>query len=127
MSTDLIDKEAVKKLVRHFYQKLLNDKTMAPMFLEVAQIDIEEHLPRIENYWCKMLFGQPVYKRHMMNKHRAVRAKRDFEADHFDTWITYFQESVDELFVGEYAEKAKRIANNAIRNMKNQFLSASQT
>lgn len=124
MSTDLINQEAVKILVRHFYQKLLNDKTMAPMFLEVAQIDIEEHFPRIENYWCKMLFGQPVYKRHMMNKHRAVREKQIFEAIHFDTWIRYFQESVDELFVGEYAEKAKRIANNAIRNMRAQFLSA---
>ena len=126
MKPDLNNSAAVAVMVEQFYQKLLADQYMARVFLDVAGIKLEEHFPRIESYWCKMLFGEREYQRHMMQLHREVHFKESFEHQHFDTWLAYFVETIDELFVGDYAEKAKRIANNVIKNMRSRFLPASQ-
>lgn len=121
MKSDIVDQGDLEVLVQHFYEKLLEDQNMAPLFLDVAKIEIEEHFPRIVAYWNKMLFAQPGYKRHTMSIHRAVNAAHPFSDFHFEVWLHYFKLTVDELFEGEYADRAKYIATNVIFNMRKQF------
>jgi len=119
---DLHDKAAVTLLVNNFYDRLLKDPLLAPLFLETAEINIQQHLPRIIDYWCKMLFQDTGYKRHTMAIHRQVHRQSNFTQQHFDTWLHYFEQSVDDTFSGPYAEQAKNTAGKVINNMKNQFL-----
>ncbi len=55
---DLDCRENIDAMVHGFYQRLLNDPLMAPVFLDVAGIDLNAHLPVICEYWYKMLLGE---------------------------------------------------------------------
>ncbi|MDX1694139.1 MAG: group III truncated hemoglobin [Ketobacteraceae bacterium] len=121
---DLDSAKQINRMVRQFYDKLLADELMAPVFLDVAGVDLREHLPTISLYWQKMLLGDSTYRNNTMAKHRAVHRESALTERHFTTWLCYFLETVDAGFAGPYAEKAKKIARNVIKNMKKQLLAA---
>ena len=114
---DLDNPERIGCFVEAFYERLLKDQALAPIFLEVAAIDIHEHFPRIQAYWEKLLLGGQDYHRHTMNIHRALHHKRPLTRADFDLWLSYFTQTMDENFAGPYAERAKRIAATIANNM----------
>jgi len=119
---DLDSHQHIDQFIKLFYDKLLNDEIMAPVFLEDAKIDIRTHLPTISLYWQKMLLGDDQYRTHMMNKHRVVHKTNPFKEAHFIRWLTLFEEAIAANNSGPYTEKARKIAKNVIRNMKTQLL-----
>ncbi len=118
MKPDLDSKQHIKQFVTAFYAQMLKDEQLAPIFLDVAQVDLSEHLPLICRYWEKLLLGNRDYNRHTMNIHRAVHAKRPLTEQDFKRWLALFTHTVDTLFSGEQAERAKRVAGQIIVNMQ---------
>lgn len=114
---DLRDRADIETFVQAFYTRLLVDPELAPLFLDVAAIDLDKHVPIICDYWQKLLFGDTSYQRHTMNKHRAIDAKHPFTKRHFALWTHYFIATMDGQFQGPVAEKAKRIALRIAHNM----------
>lgn len=122
VTQDLDNPAAITQLVDAFYHRVLTDPTLAPVFLEVARIDLAEHKPRIEAFWRMMLLGRIAdYNRNMVARHVAVHARFPFQRRHFDRWLTLFTGTVDAYFAGPGAERAKtlalRIATNLERNL----------
>lgn len=115
---DLDSRGNIEAFVDAFYARLLKDERLAPIFLDVAAIDLDEHLPHIKDYWCKLLLGEQGYQRHTMNIHRRLHAKRPLTAPDFERWLTHFNASVDAGFAGPRAERAKRIAAAIASNMQ---------
>jgi hemoglobin len=115
---DLDNPERIGKFVEAFYARLLKDEQLAPIFIDVANIDLKKHLPLICSYWEKLLLGDSDYRRHTMNIHRAVHSKRPFTAADFDRWLKFFLATVDEAFAGPHADKAKRTASYIASNMQ---------
>jgi hemoglobin len=125
--SDLDNPRAVGQFVRLFYGTLLRDPLLAPLFLEVARIDLERHLPRIQAYWRKLLLGEAGgYNRHTMAVHRQVHARERFTSAHFSRWLELFHAAVDGHFAGPKAERAKTLARTIARNME-QSLSGSRS
>ena len=122
-SIDLDNEAAISLTVDTFYERLLNDDLMAPVFLEVAGVDLRAHLPTISLYWQKMLLGDGQYQNNTMAKHRIIHAKAPFEPIHFDHWLQHFLDNLDSQFAGPYTDRARKIATNVIKNMKKQLLS----
>ncbi len=120
--TDLDSKAHISTFLCSFYDKLLVDPVLAPIFLDVAGIDIRVHLGHIQSYWEKLLLGEDNYQRHTMNIHRALHGKRALSEAEFDRWLDFFVRSVDEGFAGPYAEKAKRVARHIAGNMKTRIV-----
>lgn len=118
---DLNSPEAVSELVDAFYARVLADPTLAPMFTEVAAVDLDHHLPTIKAFWRKMLLGRPDYDRNMVARHAAVHARMPLTRRHFDRWLALFTRTVDERFAGPGADRARtlavRIAANLERNL----------
>ena len=117
LKPDLSSRADIETFVQAFYTHLLADPELAPLFLEVAAIDLDKHLPIICDYWQKLLFGDTSYQRHTMNKHRVIDAQQPFTARHFALWTHYFTTTMDVCFQGPVADKAKRIALRIARNM----------
>lgn len=114
---DLDSTQRIKEFVDAFYAKVLNDKQLAPIFIDVADIDLDVHLPLIRSYWEKLLLGDKTYSRHTMNIHRAVHAQRVLTAADFERWRTLFVATVDANFAGDKAERAKKLARQIAANM----------
>lgn len=115
---DLDTPEAIAGLLDAFYRKVLADDRLRPLFVEVAKIDLETHLPRIRAYWCKMLLGKhDAYRRNMVARHLALHARHPLQPDDFKRWLKLFRETVDDDFAGPNADRAKTLATRIVRNL----------
>lgn len=115
---DIDSRENVEAFVDFFYAKVLQDEMLAPLFLEVANIDLAVHLPHIKDYWSKLLLAERGYNRHTMNIHRKLHARQALRGENFERWLSLFVAAVDENYRGAGADKAKRIARSIARNMQ---------
>ena len=119
---DLDNPERVQQFVDLFYARTLNDPQLAPIFLDVAAVDLVVHLPHIKHYWRKLLLGETTYSRHTMNIHRELHGKRALTPGDFERWLSLFTSTVDARFAGECADRAKRLASTIAANMQNSLL-----
>ncbi|MCG8669379.1 MAG: group III truncated hemoglobin, partial [Pseudomonadales bacterium] len=101
---DLDNETAISQMVDLFYDQLLDDQTMAPLFLEVAKVDLRAHLPTISLYWQKMLLGDKRYHNNTMAKHRIINRRHPFTIEHYDLWLFYFINTSQTHFSGPYTD-----------------------
>ena len=121
---DLDNRDNIGEFVDCFYKKILADPKLAPIFIDVAKVDLAVHLPHIKDYWCKLLLGDKNYQRHTMNIHRQLHGKHALHARDFQRWLDLFMATVDEDYAGERAERAKLIAKTIAKNMQKALPSA---
>jgi hemoglobin len=111
---DIESREDLMLLVRHFYELMLKDEMLAPIFTDVAKIDLEKHLPHLVDFWHSLLFRTGEYRRNVMNMHIDLHLKSALEKKHFDRWLSYFRQSINQFFEGprstEAIERATSIA-----------------
>jgi len=114
MKKDITSRKDLQLLVTCFYEKLLNDKSISYLFTDMAKINLEHHLPVLVDFWDSILFQSDTYQKNAMQPHLQLHQKSPLEKHHFETWLRYFKESVDELFTGDNAfiikERATSIA-----------------
>ena len=94
-------------LVRTFYGRALTDPVIGFIFTDVAQLELEAHVPQIASFWETILLGVKSYTGTPFAPHAELHAKVELRAGHFGRWLALWSESVDELFAGERAELAK--------------------
>ena len=61
-----------ERLVRAFYGRALSDPVIGFIFVDVAHLDLEEHVPRIASFWETILLGAQSYAGGAFRPH-AVR------------------------------------------------------
>lgn len=115
---DLDSRAQIEAFVDLFYQRILADQQLAPIFLDIAVIDLAVHLPHIKDYWCKLLLGEKRYKRHTMNIHRQLHGKQPLQTGDFQRWLALFNATLDEGFAGERSERARQVAASIAGNME---------
>lgn len=104
---DLDRRAAIHDLVVAFYREVVFDEILAPVFEEVAETDWAVHIPRLIDYWCKILLGDPRYNGAMLVAHREVHQPEPFRDEHFDRWYRLWVASIDARWRGPRAEQAK--------------------
>jgi hemoglobin len=124
VTIDLDCPEHIDKFIDSFYARVLDDDLLRPIFVDVARIDLARHLPLIKSYWRKLLLGEPGYRRHTMNIHRAVHARHRFTPEAFGRWLQLFMETAADGYAGPYVERAVVIARHIAANMEASLLSA---
>ncbi|MCB1700339.1 MAG: group III truncated hemoglobin [Halioglobus sp.] len=115
---DLDSREQIEAFVDRFYRRVLADPQLAPIFLDVAEIDLDVHLPHIKDYWCKLLLGERAYRRHTMNIHRQLHGRQPLRAGDFQRWLSLFNTTLDFYYSGERTERARRVAAAIAANME---------
>ncbi|TDH25214.1 group III truncated hemoglobin [Segetibacter sp. 3557_3] len=115
---DIETREDLAALVECFYKKLLSDHSISYLFTDVARINLPEHLPVLVDFWDMILFQADTYRKNVMQLHLALHAQSPLSDHHFETWLSYFKQTVDELFAGDKAELAKQRALSIATMMK---------
>ena len=126
MKKDIENRADIDDLMRVFYTKALTDEEIGCIF-EIAELDLEKHLPVIGDFWESLLLSGKNYQmrgRNPMQIHAELNEKTPLKAKHFRRWLEIFQGTVDEMFAGEIANHAKKFSvtiadrmQNFIRNM----------
>lgn len=111
MKRDISTEKDVESFIDSFYEKVKADDTIGYIFNEVAQLDWEEHMPKIYRFWASILLGKPGFQGDVMGVHMRLNEKERITSDHFDRWIALFTETVNEMFEGNVASEAINRAN----------------
>jgi hemoglobin len=110
MKQDITNRKDIEKLIDAFYSKATQDELIGHFFTTVMKIDWEKHNPIKCIFWENTLFFSGGYTGDMMGLHKAVHQKSAMNSEHFERWTFLFCQTVDELFEGENAERAKQRA-----------------
>jgi hemoglobin len=105
--SDIETRSDCERLVREFYGRALVDPVIGWIFVEVAQLDVEAHVPHIASFWETILLGAHSYSGGAFAPHAALHARVRLRAGHFERWLWLWRTTVDDLFAGERAELAK--------------------
>ncbi len=106
----------IETLVNTFYAKIRRDNLLGPIFNKhIPEEKWPEHLSKLSDFWETNLFGVSKFKGNPTLKHIIVdeNLNHTIEQTHFEQWLTIWFTTIDKLFTGELATKAK----NASRNM----------
>ena len=104
---DIKTRDDCERLVRAFYGRALTDPIIGFLFVDVARLDLEAHVPRITSFWETILLGAQSYGGGAFRPHAALHMKVPLRQGHFTQWLNLWETTVDELFAGERAELAK--------------------
>jgi hemoglobin len=104
---DLDSRADIHDLVVGFYREIVFDDVLAPVFTEVAEVDWSAHIPRLIDYWCRVLLGHPGYDGAILTAHRHVHDLEPFRPEHFEVWYRLWVDSIDSHWSGPIADEAK--------------------
>lgn len=105
--SDIESRSDCERLVRAFYGRALVDPVIGWIFTDVAQLDLEAHVPHIASFWETILLGAHSYSGGAFRPHAALNARVALRAGHFERWLWLWRTTVDDLFAGQRAELAK--------------------
>ena len=103
MKNDIQNLVDIQLLVDTFYNKIREDHLLKDIFNNKIQDRWPEHLTKMYSFWQTVLLEEHTYYGSPFVPH----AKLPIDLEHFDQWLLLFTETVDDLFEGEKAEKAK--------------------
>lgn len=110
--TEIADRDDVDLLVRRFYQSVIPDDLLGPIFHAMA-VDWSVHIPKLVDFWAGRLLGEPGYIGNPVAAHQPVLDRSPFGDAELERWLELWEETVDELFVGPVADLAKERALGA--------------
>ena len=114
-SRDIETRADCERLVRAFYGRALEDPIIGWIFVDVAKLDLEAHVPVIASFWETMLLGAQSYSGGAFRPHADLHTKVGLRSGHFERWLVLWRTTVDEMFAGERAELAKAHAARVAR------------
>ncbi len=112
---DIETREDCERLVRAFYARTLEDPIIGWIFVDVARLDLEAHVPVVASFWETILLGGRTYTGGAFRPHAALHARVGLRAGHFERWLWLWRTTVDEAFAGPRAELAKAHAIRVAR------------
>lgn len=100
---DITILDDIKLLVDNFYGKIRQDDLLKDIFNNVIQDRWPAHLEKMYRFWQTVLLEEHTY----FGSPFVPHAKLPVEKQHFDRWMQLFNQTVDEHFKGEKADRAK--------------------
>lgn len=114
---DVLDRADLEDIVARFYQTMLKDPIVGFIFTDVANIDLEHHLPIIVDFWADNLFGEHRYTGNPLRKHLDLHEKMPLTPGHFTRWLYLFENAVDEKHAGSNARTMKHRAEMVAKSI----------
>jgi hemoglobin len=105
MKPDINSRQDIEIFIRRFYEKVLRDDLLAPVF---QHVDWPHHTPIIIDFWESVLLGGQSYRGNPFQKHIGLPIK----PEHFAQWLKHFNSALDENFSGYNVNQAKERAQS---------------
>ena len=115
---DITSRDEVNHLVTSFYQNVLEEVMLAPVFVATLGADMSNHYERMTDFWEDQILGTFKFDGNPMKVHLELAEKFNLDNDQFDIWLRIFHSTVDEQYVGPNADKAKEQAMNIATVMR---------
>ena len=104
---ELSGRADVEALLRRFYGRVLVDDVLAEPFTALRIGGLDSHIPVMCDFWETVLFRAGLYRGSALDAHRHVHHRTSLSGRHFVRWLTTWNNTVDEMYSGPVAERAK--------------------
>ncbi len=108
--SDLVSRAAIHDLVVRFYREIVFDVELEPVFSDVAEVDWAIHMPKLTDYWCRVLLREPGYDGFILSAHQHIHDIEPLTGELFGRWYALWIQTIDSAWSGPIAEHAKRHA-----------------
>jgi hemoglobin len=106
-----IDEAMIETVIRGFYARVREDPLLAPIF-KARVTDWEPHLENMFAFWSSLTLQTGRYHGQPMAKHMRLPV----HSEHFDRWLTLFEETARDLCpppaAERFIERARRVAES---------------
>lgn len=124
---DLVDRDDVHALLSRFYNRVLVDDLLYEPFEEVRVTGLAAHLPVMCDFWETVLFRAGLYRGSALTVHRDVHQRHPLTHEHFIRWLTLWLDTVDSMYAGPVAERAKTQARRIAWAMHRRLIGSDAT
>jgi Truncated hemoglobins len=83
MKNDITNHQDIQFLVHTFYDLVVKDDLIGYFFSEVAQVNWDQHLPHMVQFWDTVLLGAGTFEGWPMRTHLMLNKKRAHETRTF--------------------------------------------
>lgn len=105
---EIEDRQDVVLLVNKFYQRVRQNELIGPIFNEKIGKHWAAHLEKMYDFWESRLFDKDIYEGRPLMVHKPLPIGKP----HFETWLKLWNETIDDYFVGDVADKARSKADS---------------
>lgn len=115
MLKEIENREDISLLVNTFYGAIRKDELLGPIFnSHIKNEQWPPHLEKLTDFWVTALLGVACFKGNPTMAHRNVdlNLKHTIAPLHFETWVNLWHKTIDLLFVGALANRAKMASEN---------------
>lgn len=122
MNRDIETRGDLHMILREFYSLLLSDEKLYPFFEKFTDEEtLEIHLKHLVDFWDSALFYRGVYKKNVMAIHKRIDEELKMETEHFEAWLSHFEQAVNKYHIGENSETLKARARSIATVMQIKF------
>ncbi|WP_295877788.1 group III truncated hemoglobin [uncultured Zhongshania sp.] len=114
---DIASREELETLLRLFYQDVLSDRIIGFFFTDVIAFSLEQHLPRVIDFWAQILFGESSYQGQLFERHQHIHQQAKLSQHHFSRWLHLLNNNIDRHFEGPNCTKMKTRAARIAESM----------
>ncbi|WP_139958004.1 group III truncated hemoglobin [Flavicella sediminum] len=115
MLKDIKERKDIRLLVHTFYDIIRKDSLLGPIFnSHIKKEQWPAHLEKLTDFWVTALFGEACFKGNPTLAHRTVdkNLNHTIAASHFEHWVSLWHTTIDSLFEGNLANRAKMASEN---------------
>lgn len=119
---DIQHREDVNLLVSTFYRDIRKHAVLGPIFnSHIEENQWPAHIEKLTDFWVTNLFGVICFKGNPTQAHRTVDKNLNHTIDesHFNQWLNLWFSTIDSLFKGALAERAKQAATRMANGQYN--------
>jgi len=110
---EIQNRDDVFVLVSTFYRTIREDELLGPIFnSHIPEDGWPHHLEKLTDFWVTALFGKVCFKGNPGQAHRKVDKNLNYGVSqvHFGKWLQLWFSTIDSLYEGKLAERAKDAA-----------------
>lgn len=119
---DLDSRTEIHDFVVAFYRAIVFDEVLEPVFDEIAEVDWALHIPKLVDYWCKVLLGDPSYVGAMFAAHEHLHRIEPLRPEWFERWHELFVETLGAGWAGPGADRAVEHAERQLAILHRRLL-----
>jgi hemoglobin len=112
-AADLCTEDEVSELVHRFYDAVLQDAELGPIFRRHVA-DWDAHLPKMVDFWSSALRGTARFRGSPMPKHVALPGLNKALFHH---WLALFRQTTGQLRNQAMAERASDLAGRIAESL----------
>lgn len=113
---DSVNEESIHALVHGFYDAVLSDALIGPIFAREVEPDHwPAHLDKMCAFWSSLLLKTKRYQGRPLRPHIQIPELAD---EHFRQWLTLFRQTAERVFNAEDAAAVTALATKIAQSFR---------